>query len=122
MKRTAIISVLVGAVGLVVAPSVGAHNMDLNTANSVSLDHAAKDCAADPSCIAYGAFPCRKVTRHYAICTEHKIDGPVGNQAAQLDCHRDLGLKLRRRSFRITVFPIGGAGFHCSANTEHPGQ
>jgi hypothetical protein len=119
MKKLIVTLALTGAMALTVAPTASAHNMDFNTGFGIAQDVALQACTADASCIAFGADPCRKVTRHKMICTLHNILGPVGNQAAQADCHRELMMKLRRRSFRINTRFLGP--WLCNANSQHPG-
>jgi hypothetical protein len=117
--RKASIAVLAVAATLVAAPSAGAHNMDFNTATGLANDVALGQCNGFADCIAYGAFPCRKVSKHKAICTIHVVRGTPGVQSSQVDCHRSLVMKLRRRSFRINA--AFTSEFHCSGNVEHPG-
>jgi hypothetical protein len=123
MTKSIVTLVLTGALVLAVAPSAVAseprHNMDFNTGLGIAQDRALAECNVDPNCFAFGADPCRKLSRHKMICTLHNILGTPGNQAAQTDCHRDLGMRLRRRSFRISTNYLGP--WLCSPNTQHPG-
>jgi hypothetical protein len=123
MKKSIVTLVLAGALVLAIVPSAAAseprHNMDFNTGFGIAQDVALDECNIDPNCIAFGADPCRKVTRHKMICTIHNILGVPGDQAQQADCHRELQMKLKRRSGRIKLAYLGP--WLCNANTQHPG-
>ena len=97
--RLAIIGAVVAILGLVVATTAFANNLDRRTAQNVAKFAAKKECQRTTGCTGYGASNVRLVTHHLAV---GKIFVNSVKNGIRYQCRQRVAIHLDHQTGRIT--------------------